>query len=45
MPVNIKPGEDKSSFISRCISIEVKSGKRQDQAAAICYSYWKNRNK
>ena len=43
MPIEPKAGEDKATFISRCISTEVKSGKRQDQAAAICYSKWKNK--
>ena len=41
MPVNIKSGESENEFISRCIGIEVGSGKPQDQAAAICYSYWR----
>ena len=40
MPVNIKKGETESEFISRCIGEEIGAGKEQDQAAAICYSYW-----
>ena len=41
MPVNIKKGEEESAFISRCIGEEVSAGYEQDQAAAICYSYWR----
>lgn len=41
MPVNIKSGETEEQFISRCIGEEVSAGKEQDQAAAICYSYWR----
>jgi len=41
MPVNIKSGESEEQFISRCIGEEVSAGKEQDQAAAICYSYWR----
>ena len=41
MPVNIKSGETEEQFISRCIGEEVSSGKEQDQATAICYSYWR----
>jgi hypothetical protein len=39
MPVEIKKGEDESTFISRCIGEEISAGYEQDQAAAICYSY------
>lgn len=41
MPVDIKTGESEQEFISRCIGEEISSGKEQDQAAAICYSYWR----
>ena len=41
MPVNIKSGETEEQFISRCIGEEVSAGKEQDQASAICYSYWR----
>ena len=44
MPIKVKPSETQDQFISRCIGVEVSSGKDQDQAAAICYSYWENRN-
>jgi hypothetical protein len=44
MPVNIKKGETENEFIGRCISEEVGAGKEQDQAAAICYSYWRKGN-
>lgn len=42
MPIDKKPGESKDDFISRCISIEVKDGKPQNQAVAICISKWQN---
>ena len=41
MPVEIKKGEQESEFISRCIGEEIGAGYEQDQAAAICYSYWR----
>ena len=41
MPVNIKKGESEQDFISRCIGDEINAGNEQDQAAAICYSYWR----
>lgn len=40
MPISRKAGEDKDSFISRCIAKEVSSGKSEEQAAAICYNIW-----
>ena len=40
MPIKRKEGETKDEFITRCIPIEIKSGKSSDQAAAICYSAW-----
>ena len=36
MPIDKNPGESKDDFISRCMSIEIKDGKLQDQAYAIC---------
>jgi len=44
MPVNVNKGETENEFISRCISEEVGAGKDQDQAVAICYSYWDKEN-
>lgn len=44
MPVNVNKGESEKDFISRCISEEVGAGKEQDQAVAICYSYWDKEN-
>lgn len=41
MPVNVKKGETEQEYISRCISEEISGGYEQDQAAAICYSYWR----
>lgn len=43
MIVEPEAGESESEFISRCISIEVKAGKPQDQAAAICYTKWEEK--
>ncbi len=40
-----KKGESQQQFISRCISQKVKEGIEQEQAIAICYSQWDNRNK
>lgn len=44
MPINIKRGETEEQFISRCIPIEIGAGKGEEQATAICYSIWQNRN-
>ena len=45
MPIAVKPGEDKNTFISRCIETEIDEyGKESKQAAAICYSYWEKAN-
>lgn len=41
MPVNPKKNEREEDFISRCIGEEIGAGYEQDQAAAICYSYWR----
>jgi len=45
MLIEIKPGEKQDTFISRCISTEVRSGKKQDQAVAICHRVWDSRHK
>jgi hypothetical protein len=44
--VFVKPtaGEDKDTFIQRCIPVLINEGKDQEQAAAICYSYWDNKD-
>jgi len=41
MPIN-KPskGEDKNTYISKCISEEVAKGHEQQQAIAMCISAW-----
>jgi hypothetical protein len=41
--VEPKADESKDEFVSRCIGIEINSGKPQDQAAAICYAKWKSK--
>jgi len=38
-----RKGEKLNSFISRCISSEVKAGKPKRMAAAICYSQARKR--
>jgi len=42
--VEPKAGESEEEFIPRCISYMVGEGKEQDQAAAICYSKWENKD-
>ena len=42
MPIDKKTGESKDEFISRCMSIEIKNGKPQDQSYAICISKWES---
>ncbi|CAB4134669.1 Phage-like element PBSX protein, XkdF [uncultured Caudovirales phage] len=39
----VKPsgGETEDTFIGRCIPVLISEGKSQDEAIAICYSYWK----
>ena len=39
--VTPRAGETEDEFISRCIPVVIGEGKDQDQAAAICYSYWR----
>jgi hypothetical protein len=40
MPIKRKQGENKDDFMSRCIAVEINAGKQTDQAAAICYAAW-----
>jgi hypothetical protein len=42
--VEPKTGESESEFIPRCIEYVVGEGKDQEQAAAICYSKWENKD-
>lgn len=44
MVIEPKSGEDEQQFISRCIGEEINNGYEQSQAAAICYSKWKQFN-
>ena len=45
MPVDKpKAGETQDKYLAYCIPEEIKSGKDQAQAAAICYSYWDKEN-
>lgn len=40
-------GESESDFVSRCIPIVIEDGSAedQDQAVAMCYSYWEQAKK
>jgi len=44
MPIKPRDNESESEFVSRCIQQEMDEGTTDDpkQAAAICYSYWRN---
>ena len=45
MPLNPpKKGESKQDYLNYCIPIEIQSGKEQDQATAICISYYDKDN-
>jgi hypothetical protein len=37
--------ETEEDFIGRCVPVLIGEGKDQEQAVAICYSYWEDRNK
>jgi hypothetical protein len=41
--VDPRAGETEDEFISRCIPVVIGEGKDQEQAAAICYSYWRDK--
>jgi hypothetical protein len=41
MPIKPKSGETRDTFISRCIEVEIEAGYDAPQAAAICYSKWR----
>ena len=41
MPIDKKPNESREEFMARCIPIEIRAGKDQDQAIAICASKFK----
>ena len=43
--VNPAAGETEDEFISRCIPVVIGEGYPDDQAAAICYSYWEDKDK
>jgi hypothetical protein len=46
MPVDKpKPGETEQQYLAYCIAEEVKAGKEQEQASAICYSNYRNETK
>lgn len=42
MPVDKpKAGETEEKYLQYCIPAEIEAGYSQEQAAAICYSYWR----
>jgi hypothetical protein len=41
--VSPSAGETEDEFITRCIPVVIGEGKDQEQAAAICYSYWRDK--
>ena len=41
--VNPNAGEDKDTFIARCVSVVRNEGKTEDQALGQCYGMWENR--
>lgn len=41
MPIKPQSGETEQEFVSRCIPVEIESGYPQEQAAAICYSIYR----
>ena len=40
-----RPDESRESYMKRCVPQVKKEGKKQDQALAICFSYWRKRKK
>lgn len=46
MPVP-RQNESRDEFIERCISVVISDGtaENQEQAVAVCYSMWENREK
>ena len=41
--VEPNPNESEDEFISRCVPILINEGKDNEQAVAICYSYWEGK--
>ena len=40
-----RKGEKEQAYISRAVPQIIKEGHKQDQAVAIAYSMWRNKNK
>lgn len=40
-----RKNETENDFMKRCVPALISEGKEQDQAVAICYSYWKDKDK
>ena len=38
-----RSGESRDSFLERCIPMLIEEGREQDQAVAICNSYWRDK--
>ena len=38
-----REGETQKEFVSRCIPIVIREGKKRDQAVAICHSMWREK--
>jgi hypothetical protein len=43
MPVKPRENETESQFMSRCVPKEIEAGHEQQQAVAICYTYWRDK--
>jgi hypothetical protein len=44
--MNPRKGEDKASFVQRCVKEHMnKGGRSQRQCVALCYSMWENKSK
>jgi len=44
-PMYPKKGEEKDTYISRCISSLIKEGKTREQAAGQCFGMWRSKGK
>lgn len=39
-----RKGEKQAGWMTRCIPVLIREGKKRDQAVAICGSMWRRRN-
>jgi HK97 family phage prohead protease/HK97 family phage major capsid protein len=42
MPMKVEPGEDQNAFMKRCMHETFVGDRTQEQAVAICMSYWRD---